>query len=729
MAPMVSWRLASSVLLLAALGAQEPVAEPPRRQARVGRVAEAEAPSIDGRLEDPCWAAAPAIGDLVMVEPWEGRAPTQRTVVKLLHDRHNLYIALWCFDDAPQEIRASMRARDARLDPDDRVEILLDPFENRRTAYFFQIGAGGSIGDILISNDGGKFDKPWDAIWSGAAKVTEAGWMAEIAIPFRSIPRLDGARSWGFNLKRYVRTRNEEYQWANATQSVTFYRASQCGTIEGFGPIDGGIGLEAVPYVSLTAGRDRAAADPDWDVDPDAGGELYYRLSPSMTAALTLFTDFAETEDDGRQINLNRFPLFFPEKRDFFLDGIGYFGFGASSAGGTTYLPFFTRRIGLASDGSEVPLLGGVKLTGQSGPFEVGLLDVQTDATATLDSENLAAARIKYALGDQTTVGVLGTHGDPQSEGENGVFGADFYHRLPRFVGDLDLRATVDIAASAGSGESGESLGAQLDSRGREWTFETGLRWISDDFDPALGFVRRRGSRATNAKAQYSPRFGEGGLVRNGNIRLAVARQEEGDGTTQDKGFSLEKLGVDFHSGDSAFFYAQRAFERVDDDFLLFRDSTVVYAGDYWQTRCGVQVLTTEGRAWNASLRAETGDFFDGHSDDLQGEVEWRQSALLHFGGSYATSIVDLGPGRAFTTHIASGRLDLHFTPALSLRNLVQFDNESNGLGWQSRLRWIYSPGCDFYAVLGASWLREDDGTIAPTEQQLELKVSHSMRF
>lgn len=721
---------AISLLTLAGwLGAQEPAAERARRTAQVGRVAEAEAPRIDGHLEDPCWVTAPAIGDLAMVEPWEGRAPTQRTVVKLLHDRHSLYIALWCFDDAPHEIRASMRARDARLDPDDRVEILLDPFEDRRTAYFFQIGAGGSIGDILISNDGGKFDKPWDAIWSGAAKVTADGWMAEIAIPFRSIPRRDGAGSWGFNLKRHVRTRNEEYQWENATQSVTFYRPSQCGTIEGFGAIDGGIGLEVVPYASLAVGRDRTAADPGWDVDPDAGGEIYYRLSPAMTAALTLFTDFAETEDDGRQINLNRFPLFFPEKRDFFLEGIGYFGFGASSAGGTTYLPFFTRRIGLASDGSEVPLLGGVKLTGQSGPFEVGLLDVQTDATATLDSENLAAARVKYALGDRTTVGVLGTHGDPQSQGENGVFGADFYHRVPQFVGDLDLRATIDAAVSAGSGDSGESFGAQIDSRGREWTIETGLRWVGEDFDPALGFVRRTGSCASNAKVQYSPRFGEGGIVRNGNIRLAVARQQEGDGTTQDKEFALEKFGIDFHSGDSAFFYARRFFERVEDDFLLFRGSTTVHAGDYWQTRYGVQVLTTEGRAWNAAMRAETGDLFDGRSDGLQGEAEWRQSPLLHFGGSYSTTIVDLGPGRAFTTHIASGRVDLHFTPALSLRNLVQFDNESNLLGWQSRLRWIYAPGCDFYAVLGTSWLREDDGTIAPNEQQIELKVSHSVRF
>jgi len=180
-----------------------------RRVARVGRVADHEAPRIDGELGDACWRDAPAIGELVMTEPWLGRPPTQRTVVKLLHDRHHLYLGLWCFDDDPTRIRASQRARDARLDPDDRVEILIDPFENRRTGYFFQIGAGGSVGGTLISQNGGRFDKPWDAVWSGVSRVTDEGWVAEVAIPFRSIPRREGAGRWGFNLARYVRASDE----------------------------------------------------------------------------------------------------------------------------------------------------------------------------------------------------------------------------------------------------------------------------------------------------------------------------------------------------------------------------------------------------------------------------------------------------------------------------------------------------------------------------------------
>jgi Domain of unknown function (DUF5916)/Carbohydrate family 9 binding domain-like len=728
-----SLRCSLMVLVAATAAAQEPalVDERPRPVAQVGRIDVAAAPVLDGRMDDACWIDAPAIGDLTMVEPWEGRAPTQRTVVKLLHSSDSLYIGLWCYDTNAAAIRATQRARDARLDPDDRVEILLDPFENRRTAYFLQIGAGGSIGDILISQNGGRFDKPWDAIWEGASRVTDEGWFAEIALPFRSIPRREGARRWGFNLRRYVRTANEEYQWANPTQAVTFFRVSECGTIDGIGQVRGGLGVEVVPYVSAGVARDRSRPDDDWRSDPDAGGEIYYRVTPALTLATTVLTDFGQTENDGRQINLNRFPLFFPEKRDFFLDGVGYFTFGASEAGGTRFLPFFTRRIGLAGDGSPIPLQWGMKLTGEAGPLEVGLLDVQTDRTASIDDENLAVARLKYALGPQTTVGLLGSHGDPQSRGDNSVVGADFYHREPNFFGDLDLQATVDAIVSTGSagGDDGESFGIDLSSRGTEWQFGLGTRWVAADFQPALGFVRRRDTRQSKASVAFKPRVAEGSVIRRWLFEVEAVRAEQWEGETQDLEFSVEELGVQLQNDDKVTLFGNRKFERVDREFALFRDSTPVAVGDYWTTRGGIAVTTSEGRPWNAIVKASTGDLFDGRSDEFESDLEWRTSALLHLGLGYTTAQVDLGAGRAFTTQIGSARFDLHLSPALSVRNLVQFDNESEVLGWQSRLRWIYSPGCDFFAVLGTAWQREEDESLVPTQQSLQFKLVHTLRF
>jgi len=720
---------AASFAFAAVLAAQGP-GDVPRRVAAIGRIDGAAAPVIDGDMADRCWASAPEIGELVMVEPWEGRVPPQRTVVRLLHDRDTFYIGLWCDDSQPGEIRASMRARDALLDYDDRVEIMLDPFENRRTAYFFQIGAGGSLGDILISGNGRKFDKPWDAIWRGAARVTADGWVAEIAIPFRSLPRLEGASRWGFNIARFVSTRNEEYRWASALQSLSFYRASECGTIESFGEVDGGVGVELVPYAAVVARRDRSAPDPDWSTDVDGGGETYVRLTPSLTLATTVFTDFAETEDDSRQINLDRFPLFFPEKRDFFLDGTSYFQFGAADAGDTTFLPFFTRRIGLAADGTEVPLLAGVKVTGEAGPLEIGLLDVATDRTASLDHENLAVGRVRLALREQTTVGLLATNGDPTSDGGNTVVGVDFNHREPAFVGDLDARIAIDALASTGDGTGdGESFGILFDGRGREWEFAAGTRWVSDDFEPSLGFVRRRGVRQSAWSTSYRPRVAEGASVRRLEFEVGLLRSETWEGQTRELAFRLDSLGLRWHSGDSLSLFASREFDRVEADFTLFRDSVTVAAGDYWRSRVGARFTASLARPWSGYATVTTGDFFDGRSDGFEGEFEWRASAFLHGALGYDTTLADLGDGRRFTTHLGSARLDLFFSPAVSLQNLVQFDNESNDLGWQSRLRWIHAPGRDLFAVVGTAWHREDDGSLLPTDQELALKLVYSLRL
>ena len=403
------------LLLTPMLDAQEPRVGtridggPPLAQ--IGRVATENAPRIDGHLDDRCWQEAPELQDLVMVEPWEGRAPTHRTVVKLLHDRHHLFLSIRCDDSDVASIRATQRARDAALDPDDRVEFMFDPFENRRTAYWFQIGAAGSLGDAVVSQNGNRFDKPWDALWSGEARITANGWQAEVAIPFRSIPRKTGATRWGFNLRRLHRAHNEEYRWANPVQAVPFFRISELGTLSGFGEIDEGLGLDVVPYVAVDVRRE-PAVDRDFDVDPDLGGDLFYRITPELTLAATAFTDFAETENDARLINLNRFPLFLPEKRDFFLEGASYFTFGAgtglSSSGNPSFLPFFSRRIGLDSAGQPIPLIAGIKLTGEAGPFEIGLLDVETDSpTPESESRNLAVMRLKYALATQTTIGLV----------------------------------------------------------------------------------------------------------------------------------------------------------------------------------------------------------------------------------------------------------------------------------------------------------------------------------
>ena len=732
------------LLIVLAAGVVAAQQERTRRTCRIGRVEVQQAPLIDARLDDPCWRDAPELGELVMVEPWLGRKPQEQTVVKLLHDRNNLYLGIWCEQD-PATIRATQRVRDARLDPDDRVELLFDPFENRRTAYWFQIGAGGSLGDAIVSANGARFNKPWDALWRGRSRVTDDGWIAELAIPFRSIPRKAGASSWGFNLRRVMRDRNEEFQWDNPSQAVSFFRISEMGTMQGFGTVDGGVGLEFVPYLAGGLTRDRTATDSDWGSDPNVGGEIYYRVLPSLTLAATVLTDFAQTENDGRQINLNRFPLFFPEKRDFFLDGESYYTFGSQFAGGTRFLPYFTRRIGLI-DGAPVPILWGLKLQGEAGPFEVGILDVQVDNTAGTSKENLAVSRVKYALGEQTTVGVLGTNGDPQSGGTNSVFGVDFYHRIPKFIGDMDLQINIDALGSTGdqvrtvgsSGalvdDDGEAFGVDLQARGQEWSAQAGTRWVSDDFDPALGFVSRRGIRQSELEIGYRPRVAPGSAVRSYLFEASVRRAERWDGEPQEVRYRLDELGIQFQNDDRITFSIDRRLERVFDDFDLFERAgeqprATVREGDYWNTRSTLRFSASEARAVSGEARISRGDFFGGDSTTGSVEVDWRATQLLQMGLEYRSTDVDLGDDGSFTTHIASSTVDLFFSPELSVRNLMQYDNESNAIGWQSRLRWIYEPGREFFFVLGTTWQRTEDESIIPTDQALNVKIAHTLRF
>lgn len=720
------------VATAAGAGAQDAPRE--RRTCRVGRVAEAAAPNIDGLLDDACWTDAEPIGDLVMLEPSAGGPPTQRTVVKLLHDRGRLYIGIWCFDDRPTTIRARERERDAQLDPDDRVEILLDPFENRRTAYFFQIGAGGSIGDGLSSQNGSRFDKPWDTVFDGRARVTERGWQAELSIPFRSIPRRAGATSWGFNLRRIVRSTGEESVFANASQSVSFFRTSEFGTITGFGAIDDGLGIELVPYAAAGFRRDRSAADRGAEFEPAGGADLFYRLTPELMLAATAFTDFAETESDSRQINLGRFPLFFPEKRDFFLQGAGNFAFGAQSFATPSVLPFFSRRIGLDRAGNVVPVLAGIKLTGEAGPLELGVLAVATDPAGGRAADELAVARLRYSLAEQTAVGVIATTGDPETGGDSQTGGIDLYHRVPQWFGDLDLQlfGSVLFAQRAGGGGDGQDLVFEARSRGREWDLGLAGRRTSAEFDPALGFVRRRGVEQWTLSPTWSPRLAGDGAWRTlsceAEVRYLEAYAPDRSGTDE-FAVAVEFAGLESHQGDRIGVTAQRQYERVPQSFTLFDGTATIAAGEYWTSRSGFVLGSSDGRDLSASGRATFGDFYDGRSAELSIECALRASAFVHFGLDYETASVDLSTSRDFTTRIGEARVELHPSPRLAVHNLVQFDNESRVLGWQARLRWITAPGNDFFAVLGTTWDRAADGSLVPAQQSLTFKLQQTFRF
>lgn len=338
-----------------------------------------DAPVIDGYVNDEAWKNAALIDELYQREPRPGEPVSEKTEFLFLYDRNNIYVGIRCYDD-PGGITAKELARDVSLGDDDRVQVILDTYMDGRSGYWFQIGPRGSIGDALVNENGKDFNKSWDGLWDGKARITDQGWEGELIIPFKTMGFTEGNSTWGLKLIRYIKRKSEASYWPATTLDANRFQISDAGRMTGLENITQGIGLDIIPY--LTGGASKKAS-----VDPkavfDGGLDAFYHITPSLKAAVTVNTDFAQTEVDEKQINLTRFSLFFPEKRDFFLDGSNYFTFGingdSENPQGTQMIPYFSRRIGLDTRGNPVPIKYGGKFTGKIDKWNIGLLHIKDD--------------------------------------------------------------------------------------------------------------------------------------------------------------------------------------------------------------------------------------------------------------------------------------------------------------------------------------------------------------
>ncbi len=691
---------------------------PERPRAIVTRVE--KGPEVDGRLDEEFWRTAAPIGPLRQMAPGIDADPSEETEIRLVHDGRSLYFGIRCFDRDPGAIVATLRQRDADLDPDDRIEILLDTFRDRRNAYFFQIGAAGSIGDALVVRNGKGFKKAWDGVFDGAARIDELGWSAEIEIPFATVAFDPDDPSWGLNVSRIIKRREESARWAGLTQDASFFQIARAGDLSGLEGARQGIGVDFVPFF---VGRLDDERGEDASLTGQPGFDATWRITPSLQAALTVNTDFAETEVDDRQINLTRFPLFFPEKRDFFLQDAGIFDF--ADVGSDTLLLFFSRRIGLAG-GEEVPILVGGKLTGRTGDWDVGLLDVQTDDTSTLEGQNLGVARISRNLGEQSTFGVIGTAGDPSGETDAATYGADLNLATDGFLDDKNLTSSLWIVRTEDGVDDGRDLayGASLRYPNDFFSFELSYAEIQEEFDPALGFVPRTDIRRYTGTAEIEPRYE--GLVRRTSHNVAVDITTDLDDQLETGIVEVQPIGVLFDSGDEVQLSVEGTRDRLDEPFEI-EEGIEIAPGEYDFARVVLEAETSNKRELSGALVLAGGSFYDGTRQDLELSTSWRPSALLNASIEYERSDVDLAEGD-FTVHVGRARLDLAFSPKLQWSNFVQFDNQSDTAGLNSRLRWIFGPGRELYIVVNPTVSRTM-GSLVVEETAAAFKVAYTMRF
>lgn len=679
-------------------------------------------PVIDGRLDEPAWSQATSIGPFTQQEPDEGAPPTQQTDVRVLYDTGHFYIGIRCFDSDPSAIIATQMGRDADLATDDRVSIVIDTFHDRRNAFFFKMNPAGAKIDALIQNNGADVNLPWDGIWEGNASIDEKGWVVEIALPFKTLNFKPGLGTWGFNVERILKRRLEVSRWSGARLDVAFAQVAEAGDVRGLAGIDQGIGLDLKPFFVGRFTNDRSG-EPDQDLQGQPGFDAFYKVTPSLQASLTVNTDFAETEVDERRVNLTRFPLFFPEKRDFFLQDAGIFQFADLD---TDLIPFFSRHIGLTDEGDRVPILVGGKLTGREAGYNVGLLDVQTDSAGNTPERNLLAARVSRNIGDQSTIGGIVTRGNPSGKGENALYGLDANYRTSSFSGDKNLVASVWGLQSYTSGESGSDLayGASVGYPNDLWNWDASVKEIQSNFDPALGFVPRTGIRKYTGQVAYEPR--PNGFVRQISFRAEPEVITGIDNEIQTADASLRVFGVELDAGDEARVFVLPNFERLDEAFDI-HDGLTIPAGDFTFTRYRAEVETALKRPISGEASVELGEFFDGHRTDLETQVDWRPSRYFTGSIAYEQNRVWLPDGH-FTVHVERARLNLALSPELSWSNFVQFDNESNTMGVNSRVRWIITPGEEVFFVVNHTFERQN-GAVDPLFQEIAVKLEYTIRF
>jgi len=721
---------------------QDQAVAPQRPTVRVPRIDAPGAIKVDARLDEEAWARAVRVGDLTQTAPIEGAPMSRDTDVLLTYDAENIYVGIFCHDD-PESVRARQMDRDAFVRFDDVVELWFDPFASERFAYWFQVTPGGSLGDALIADNGSSFNKDWDGIWYGSSRVTDDGWVAELAIPVKTLSFDPSAPHWGFNVRRKRVANGERGRWASPRVAYRFFQISDGGRLTGIEGLEQGLGLDVIPYVKgLTT---RESSDRSFGSEFDMGLDLRWRPTPSSTVLVTTNTDFAETEVDTRQVNVGRFPLFFPERRDFFLEDAGAFEFGLPGNSRST-IPFFSRKVGRSGDGEAVPIIAGVKVTGRFGDWTVGALDTYVDSVDPIpasgmdpmvpgiDAQNLGVLRLQRALGEGRSVGVIGTSGDPGGEGGRYTAGVDLRLGSARLFGEGRSGFLWSYVMGSGGADeaSGMAYGVQAQSRSSRWETDFRAQRIEEGFDPALGFVRRAGVDRYQAGAEHTWRSeDESSLFRTveSGLDLIVARDLVG---TEDRwSVPLDVARLQFWSQDEISLRVTRQAETIDSAFELGDGDAQVVPGDYDETRFRLRFESNDRRLAGIESSVEFGDYYGGSIQRMSVEPVYIPNAHVRLGMSFEDVQIELEDGGGdFRTQLYTWRVDLNFNPMTSWNTFLQYDTEGKNLSSQTRLRWIIEPGRELFVVGLMGFDKAfSESSFVTSDQSLAVKLNYTLRF
>ncbi len=659
-----------------------------------------------------------------MVEPREGEPSSEATEVRVLADREALYIGVICHDSRPEAIVSYTMQRDGSMAFEDHIRIVFDTFADGRSGYVFAVNPNGARYDALVAREGEGESPEWDGIWEAAARRNSQGWTVEMRIPVRTLRFPAGSDRWGFNIERRIQRLQETDRWASPIRNFRVTHVSRAGRLVGLPKSFQGMGLTLRPYGLSGLTR------PEWKAPTsshmDVGLDFWKNFGSSVTGLLSINTDFAETEVDTRQVNLTRFPLFFPEKRTFFLEGSDIFDFGQGLRVGPFYdlVPFFTRRIGLV-EGQPVPLDVAVKVTGRIGDTSFGILDVLTRPVAGLAPRaHLFAARAYQSIWSESKVGFITTVGDPTGVPSSWLAGLDFTYKTSRFRGDKNFLIGVWGLYNHRPDRRGDSTawGFKVDYPNDLWDVALIFKHIGDAFDPSLGFLPWAGIDKWSLGLQYKPRPGWRWL-RQMFYQVFTRVVFDLDGRLMQYRVGTAPLNWLLESGDRFQVNIASEGERLPKPFTI-AGQVEVPAGTYHWFRYLVGLETAEKRPWKAKLEREFGTFYGGHLDKWLVDLTWRPSPHwnLSLGAEYDRGRLPTG---RFTIRVVRARMGIFITPDLQLTSFVQYDNQTHSIGTNTRLRWTYRSVFDVFLVHNYNWLQVDGGYRSNFNQVL-LKIQYA---
>jgi hypothetical protein len=686
---------------------------------------------LDGALDEPFWASADSITDFRTKEPTEGGTPSERTVVRVVATPDGLAVGWWCYDREPRLIRRTQMRRDAELRSDDYVSLGIDGLYDQRSAFYFRTNSNGALwdGEHVNSEQG---NEEWDGVWDARARVTADGWVAEMLIPWATLRYRRDGEPWGMNFRRFIRRRNEEILWSGwkRTEGIRFLEAE--GEVDGFRDLPPRARLEMRPYALGEArfterafgagGVERVTANA-LQVG-NAGLDLKLPVTGTLTLDATVNPDFAQAEVDRQIVNLTRFPLFFPEQRPFFTEGASIFEYGARQQ---TQL-FYSRRIGLGAGGTPIDIPGGLRLQGRAGRQQVGLIAARTgDGEWATD----VVGRVRRDVLGRGYVGAMATLSDKSGRPGSLAGGVDV--NLPyRVFGDQNF---VVLANAAWSRDSvGASTGGHyrvvLDYPNDRMDLVARYDRVDRAFRPALGFVQQRGIHRLGGNLAITPRP-KGGPIRRFEFNaLGYNVVWRDDGPLDNASFTVRPFGAQFQTGDRVEVNLSRRFDRPDTDFGIF-PGVRVPSGTYVWNRAELRYVGTAARWWSVDGNASTGTFYDGRSTDASLGVRFRLEphVLLTVDGS--TTQADLAAG-SFTARTVRLRGDYAANPRLNATLFAQYDNQSERLSVNARVRWTRRPGSDLYVVYTSGWATDlEDGMRwrAPVRGGLVMKYVQFLRY